>query len=647
VSRRLRRVGALVGAALIVTAASVSQAQAATFTVNSTADAADANIFDGVCFTAAGSCTLRAAVQQADALGGSQTIVLLGGTTYTLAIKGPANDSTDPAHGDLDVLANIAIRASGGTAVVQGQPTFLVPGFDDRIFDVAQGGSLSLDSIQVKGGHGGDQGGGIRNSGDLRLSSTTVSNNTATFGGGIWNAGGLDVELSTIRTNSATTGGGVFSLAGRQVLVRNTTIADNTAVQGGGFFSCCSSASGPTAAIDHSTISGNTATAGDGGGILNAQLGPSLNRLELINDTISGNRASRNGGGVWNAGSIGLNSDTIALNISDTDGDGAGDGGGLFFTSGAVSLANTILGANSDLSPGTKYPDCLGTPLSGGHNLIQSTLGCTVVRDECFSLAGGDSVDNGRPDYGPEVVLPWDYPGPCPADVVGRAPGLLPLQTNGGTTATQALSTGTLLTGPSPAIDRGTGDFGVACASDDQRGRPRPVDGNGNGIVTCDIGAYELQSSNALGTFSFDPGGATARVGDRNLYPLTWTVPGPGWRVLDTLQLRFVDEQGAAIRLRFDEVAGSPGTFRLVDDRGKAGPAFTPGSRNRLETDAATVYLAGSSVIGPPGSQVTLSLDLSFKPHAAGHTYDVEVLATDDTGQSQGFSRAGYLTVLP
>jgi hypothetical protein len=42
-----------------------------------------------------------------------------------------------------------------------------------------------------------------------------------------------------------------------------------------------------------------------------------------------------------------------------------------------------------------------------------------------------------------------------------------------------------------------------------------------------------------------------------------------------------------------------------------------------------------------------LTLDLSFKPQAAGHTYDVEVLATDDAGRSQGFNRAGSLTVLP
>ena len=42
----------------------------ATFTVNSTADAGDANTGDGVCATTGGVCTLRAAIQQANALAG-------------------------------------------------------------------------------------------------------------------------------------------------------------------------------------------------------------------------------------------------------------------------------------------------------------------------------------------------------------------------------------------------------------------------------------------------------------------------------------------------------------------------------------------------------------------------------------------------
>src|SRR5439155_790888 len=59
-----------------------------------------------------------------------------------------------------------------------------------------------------------------------------------------------------------------------------------------------------------------------------------------------------------------------------------------------------------------------------------------------------------------------------------------PLQDNGGPTPTHALLPG------SPAIDADGSDCPPPAT--DQRGFPRPVDGNDDGVATCDIGAYEL-----------------------------------------------------------------------------------------------------------------------------------------------------------
>src|SRR3954468_19623754 len=47
---------------------------AATFVVNSTSDTADASVGDGVCADASGGCTLRAAIQEANAAAGTDTI---------------------------------------------------------------------------------------------------------------------------------------------------------------------------------------------------------------------------------------------------------------------------------------------------------------------------------------------------------------------------------------------------------------------------------------------------------------------------------------------------------------------------------------------------------------------------------------------
>src|SRR5262245_23655024 len=54
-------------------------AYAASFTVNSPADAVDAIPGNGACASAAGDCTLRAAIQEANALPGADTITLPSG----------------------------------------------------------------------------------------------------------------------------------------------------------------------------------------------------------------------------------------------------------------------------------------------------------------------------------------------------------------------------------------------------------------------------------------------------------------------------------------------------------------------------------------------------------------------------------------
>ena len=71
--------------------------------------------------------------------------------------------------------------------------------------------------------------------------------------------------------------------------------------------------------------------------------------------------------------------------------------------------------------------------------------------------------------------------GTC-GSALSSDPSLGPLTDNGGPTQTMALLLG------SPAID--AGDNG-SCEASDQRGWDRPIDGDQDGTVTCDIGAYE------------------------------------------------------------------------------------------------------------------------------------------------------------
>ncbi len=68
--------------------------------------------------------------------------------------------------------------------------------------------------------------------------------------------------------------------------------------------------------------------------------------------------------------------------------------------------------------------------------------------------------------------------------IIGQDSLLGPLQDNGGPTPTQLPLFG------SPVIDTG----GNGCGALDQRGEPRPFDGDGDSTVLCDISAVELQS---------------------------------------------------------------------------------------------------------------------------------------------------------
>src|SRR5919197_1300453 len=100
---------ALLLAGLVLAVVRPPEAHAASFTVDSTADAVDAAPGDGACAPAGGTCTLRAAVQETNALGGTNTINVPAGT-YTLTLAGVDEDAA--ASGDLDV--------TGGSLTIEG-----------------------------------------------------------------------------------------------------------------------------------------------------------------------------------------------------------------------------------------------------------------------------------------------------------------------------------------------------------------------------------------------------------------------------------------------------------------------------------------------------------------------------------------------
>ena len=280
-------------------------AQAAAFTVDSTADAVDATPGDGVCDDGAGNCTLRAAIIEANALPGADTVGVPAGT-YTIAIGGVGED--EALTGDLDVADELTIiGANLATTIIDGAGI-------DRVFQVSSSGTVHISGVTVRNGGNAAlaSGGGIHNEGALTLINSAITSNTAGFGGGIRNQNGtLFLTDSAVTVNTAIFGGGISNQGGTLFLTRSTVSGNTASDDGGGI----SNSSG-SLTVTNSTVSGNTASS-SGGGINN-----SSGALSLTNSTVSGN-ASFAGGGVHNnfifEGSITLRNTVIADNLSGGD----------------------------------------------------------------------------------------------------------------------------------------------------------------------------------------------------------------------------------------------------------------------------------------------------------------------------------------
>ena len=385
----------LAGLALCCLLAAGAPAHATTFTVDDDADEVDATPGDGMCATASATCTLRAAVMEANALPGadaidfSQEVDFSGSVTLTIA--GPSEDFA--ASGDLDVLEDLEI--GGGRQGYLGST--IAAGGLDRIFDV-HAGTLTLHSMFLWGGAApaGEDGGAIRNQAGLSASGLVVKASSAgRDGGGLFNAGNAECSACRFTQNTAPAGdGGGIANTGTLALdvhLYGPGVASNSALRGGGIYN------GGTLTALRDSISGNHATSGAGGGLLNDVGGSAL----LSNLEISDNTATANGEGVENLGAAGLRHVTVAGH--DTLGVRNDDLGGATLSTESSVLADA----------------CAGTITSTGYNV---TASCALAGDGTGNHIG---VDPGLIPPGPCIPeldgnplrCPWFY-RPSPASVV-------------------------------------------------------------------------------------------------------------------------------------------------------------------------------------------------------------------------------------
>jgi putative cofactor-binding repeat protein len=115
-------------------------------------------------------------------------------------------------------------------------------------------GTMALRDTTVSGNVAITNGGGIYNFGDLTITHSTITGNTARHGGGVFNSGALVLSHSTVSANAASSnGGGIYNLGGAVTLNGCTVTANIAGSRGGGIYSF-----GGDIIVLSSTVTANT-----------------------------------------------------------------------------------------------------------------------------------------------------------------------------------------------------------------------------------------------------------------------------------------------------------------------------------------------------------------------------------------------------
>jgi CSLREA domain-containing protein len=475
-----------------------------------------------------GDCSLREAIttiNNGSAFGGcpyptgATNIELAEGATYILMIDGANEDNN--ATGDLDILAEMTI--DGGNSTVTAW--YLT----DRVLEVNEVATVIINDLTIQDGSSVLVGGGIYSLGYLTLNDSTVQNNSTTSegaGGGIFSAyngsypGALILHRTLIYHNLVNgdgDGGGVH-VAGSEFLCEDSTLSNNTASFGGGLYLYS-----PVDAI-HATITRCEIVSNEafyGGGLLNSgrtliqdsefisnngvyggnitntrlQTYHPIPELSIVRTGIHYGDSGYCGGGVLNVlpASLDIKYSTISWNMAEVEGGGGVCNYGPYGT-GSFTIDHTTFNDNDSNGPGSAIASYtssgIASPVLVTNSIIAGPSSPTLCNYPLDPSSYADLETTNTCNLDPSPIYRNYVNTP-----VNFASGL---QNNGSKYLIGVERYATLtyaLLPTSLAVDHAD----CALYTEDQRGYPLFVDGNGDGDVLCDMGSYELQ------IFSFIP----------------------------------------------------------------------------------------------------------------------------------------------
>jgi CSLREA domain-containing protein len=358
----------------------VALAASVTYTVNTTADTADADVGSSPCRDAHGKCSLRAAIMQANFHVGADTIVIPKGT-FKLTRKG-IDDAA--ILGDLDIAESVTIKGAGATStIVDGNG--VVTG--DRVFQVLPSAAVvTISGLTIQRGRLTgvfDEGGGLNwqtTAGSLTLSHVTIRGNSARYAGGAALTAGddatlhLDHLLVSGNTATAAAGGLEIRLGYTAFSLTASRITANKAYEGGGIYLDGTTSFAITQAITSTEIDANTASLSAG---MENHAGNATTELTMTDSWIHGNSASTYGGGLGNYGQMSLTGSTVSGNSAVTR------AGGIYGYAGSLThLTNDTVSGNT-------------TPGSGGAVYLEKFLSAAAGMTASDTTFGGNAASSG------------------------------------------------------------------------------------------------------------------------------------------------------------------------------------------------------------------------------------------------------------
>jgi predicted outer membrane repeat protein len=352
--------------------------------------------------------SLRGAINQANAAGGSETVTL-GAGLFKLTQFSTADTST---AGDLDVTCDLTVLGqSAATTIIDGGGT-------DRVFDIKSILNVSFQNLTIQNGLAeGEKGAGVgATGGSLNFVNVNLENNFSTSdGGGIsTTSGNITLTNCSLFGNHAVKDGGAIFTSKGAITISNSTLQLNTAGSSGGAVEL----DGGTATM---TITNSSVNNNRSGRYAGAIADFSHGALSISKAVIINNVCANSGGAIEASGSLTIDSSNVGFNTAQFGGGGAiyavdsqtlvqitnsnlsadkatdGSGGAVETDAKTVTFANDILVsnvANNDLG-GAIYED---------NTTVLFSVSDSTINNNVAESSGGGIYANGSVTLSNSVV---------------------------------------------------------------------------------------------------------------------------------------------------------------------------------------------------------------------------------------------------